>query len=315
MKTALIAVASAQVMDHYDYKFMEFVTKHGKSYGTRAEYDFRAALFKENYQFMEQHNASNETHTVEINEMSDFTQEEWSRMLGYQAANRERNTVVLDEANLQDEVDWRTKGAVTPVKNQGRCGSCWAFSTTGAVEGAYFNKHGELKSFAEQQLVDCAQKYGNHGCQGGLMDLAFKYIEAGNPLMLEADYPYTAKNGRSCKYDKSQGVGSVASFKDVQHMSVSQLKAALNIAPVSIAIEADKRVFQMYHSGVISGSACGTQLDHGVLAVGYGTLEGQDFFLVKNSWGPSWGDHGYVRIAADSSNTCGILSDPSYPLE
>ena len=226
MKTALIAVASAQVMDHYDYKFMEFVTKHGKSYGTRAEYDFRAALFKENYKFMEQHNASNETHTVEVNEMSDWTQEEWSRILGYKESDRVRNEVILSEENLADEIDWRSKGAVTPVKNQGHCGSCWSFSTTGAVEGAYFKKHGELKSFSEQQLVDCAGRYGNHGCKGGLMDMAFRYIEAGNPLELESDYPYTARDG-TCHYDKSKGVGTVASHKDVRKFSVAQLKAAL----------------------------------------------------------------------------------------
>jgi len=215
MKTALIAAASAQLMDHYDYKFMEFVTTHGKSYGTRAEYDFRAAIFKNTLKFTEEHNASNETHTTEVNEMSDWTAEEWSRVLGYQTSDRVRNEVELDTTDLADEIDWRSKGAVTPVKNQGHCGSCWAFSTTGSVEGAYFKKHGELKSFSEQQLVDCAQKYGNHGCQGGLMDNAFMYIEAGNPLMLEAAYPYTAKNGKTCKYEKASGVGSVASHKDV----------------------------------------------------------------------------------------------------
>jgi len=313
MKTALIAAASAQLMDHYDYKFMEFVTTHGKSYGTRAEYDFRAAIFKNTLKFTEEHNASNQTHTTEVNEMSDWTAEEWSRVLGYQTSDRVRNEVELDTTDLADEIDWRSKGAVTPVKNQGHCGSCWSFSTTGAVEGAYFKKHGELKSFSEQQLVDCAQKYGNHGCQGGLMDNAFKYIEAGNPLMEEAAYPYTAKNGRTCKYEKAQGVGSVASHKDVQKRSAAQLKAALQIAPVSIAIEADKMVFQTYKHGVITGSSCGKKLDHGVLAVGYGTMDGKDFFLVKNSWGPSWGDHGYVRIGTD--DICGILEDPSYPME
>jgi len=147
------------------------------------------------------------------------------------------------------------------------------------------------------------------------MDNAFRYIEMGNPLMLEADYPYTAKDGKVCKYEKSQGVGTVMSHKDVRKMSPSQLKAALMIEPVSIAVEADKRIFQTYKSGVITSSSCGKKLDHGVLAVGYGTMDGNDFFLVKNSWGPSWGDHGYLRIGAGQSNVCGILSDPSYPME
>jgi cathepsin L len=303
-------------MDHIDYKFMEFVTHHGKSYGTREEYDFRAAIFRETFKFVEEHNASEtETHKAEVNEMSDWTSDEWDRILGYQVSDRVRNPETLDESTLADEIDWVKKGAVTPVKNQGHCGSCWSFSTTGAVEGAYFNKHGSLMSFSEQQLVDCAQKTGNHGCQGGLMDNAFRYIEMGNPLMLEADYPYTAKDGKVCKYEKSEGKGTVSHHKDVQHNSASQLKAALMIEPVSIAVEADKRIFQMYKHGVITSSTCGKKLDHGVLAVGYGTLEGEDFFLVKNSWGPSWGDHGYLRISAGASNTCGILSDPSYPME
>jgi C1A family cysteine protease len=169
-------------------------------------------------------------------------------------------------------------------------------------------------SFSEQQLVDCAQKFGNHGCKGGLMDNAFKYIESGKALMAEKDYPYTAKNGRTCKDDGS-GKGTVASHKDVQHNSASQLKAALMIEPVSIAVEADKPTFQMYKRGVITSAECGKNLDHGVLAVGFGTLDGEDFFLVKNSWGPAWGDKGYLRIGAGASNVCGILSDPSYPME
>jgi cathepsin L len=303
-----------EVMDSGDYKFMEFITEHGKSYGTRAEFDFRAALFKENMEFVEKHNADkNETHTVELNEMADWTHEEYTRLLGFKQEERERNEVELDVSNLADSMDWRTKGAVTPVKNQGHCGSCWAFSSTGSIEGAYHKKHGSLKSFSEQQLVDCAQKTGNHGCKGGLMDNAFRYIEMGNPLMEEKAYPYTAKDGRVCKYEKSEGVGSVASHRDVSRNSAPQLKAALAIEPVSIAVEADKKIFQMYKSGVITSSTCGTKLDHGVLAVGYGTLDGEDFFLVKNSWGASWGDHGYLRIG--QKNVCGILMSASYPME
>merc|ERR1712072_352717 len=155
--------------------------------------------------------------------------------------------------NLAASVDWRTKGAVTPVKNQGQCGSCWAFSTTGSVEGAMFLSTGKLQSFSEQQLVDCS-KNGNMGCNGGLMDYAFKYIET-SPLELEADYPYTAKDGK-CSYTKSKGVGMVKGFKDVTSGSSSQLHAAVAKAPVSIAIEADQFVFQGYTGGVIT-SGCG----------------------------------------------------------
>jgi cathepsin L len=200
------------------------------------------------------------------------------------------------------------------VKNQGQCGSCWAFSTTGAVEGAEFVATGTLNSFSEQQLVDCAGGiYGNQGCNGGLMDNAFKYIEKYG-LQSEASYPYIAKKNRKCKYDASKVDGTVKSYTDVKVNDPAQLKAALVLSPVSVAIEADQYAFQGYTGGVIT-SGCGTSLDHGVLAVGYGTESGQDYFLVKNSWGASWGVNGYVKIGAGSSNVCGILSAASYPTE
>ncbi len=146
------------------------------------------------------------------------------------------------------------------------------------------------------------------------MDYAFMYIADGNPLELEDSYPYTSGQGRvaSCKYSKSKGVGTVSGHRDVSAGSKSQMKAALNQQPVSVAIEADQMAFQAYTGGVIS-SGCGTRLDHGVLAVGYGTMNGVEYALVKNSWGPSWGDEGYVRISMDN-NSCGILNAASYPM-
>merc|ERR1711935_780313 len=211
------------------------------------------------------------------------------------------------------EVNWVESGAVTPVKNQERCGSCWAFSATGSIEGAEF-LHGtkKLTSLSEQQLVDCSKK--NDACQGGLMDYAFEYVEE-NPLMEESAYPYTGhhSNFSKCKYEASKGVGHVKGFKDVTPRSGDQMKAALAMGPVSVAIEADKSVFQSYRSGVITSRLCGKKLDHGVLAVGYGTEDGEDYFLVKNSWGASWGSKGYVKIGQD--DVCGILDQPSYPTE
>jgi len=172
-----------------------------------------------------------------------------------------------------------------------------------------FIKTGTLQSYSEQQLVDCSGSYGNMGCNGGLMDNAFRYIEK-NPLETESEYPYTARQGR-CQYNSSKGVGKVSSYKDVQQGSQSQLQAAIAGQPTSVAIQADQAVFQTYRSGVIT-SGCGQQLDHGVLAVGYGNESGQDYILVKNSWSASWGDQGYVKIAP---NQCGITLSASYPTE
>ena len=291
-----------------DYKFMEFVTSYGKSYGTVAEFMFRKEQFVARHNEIEAFNAdTNNTHTVGHNMFSDKTYAEMKKLNGYQ--HREATNVVdLDESVTAATVDWRSKNAVTPVKNQGQCGSCWAFSTTGAVEGADAIRSGSLKSFSEQQLVSCSMQ--NSGCNGGLMDYAFQYIKSA-PLELEQTYPYTSGSGRrgSCSYSKSKGVGTVSSYSDVGQ-SASQMKAAITGQPVSVAIEADQMAFQSYTSGVIT-TGCGTNLDHGVLAVGYGTLNGQAYFLVKNSWGASWGDQGYVRIG--QNNVCGILQAASYP--
>ena len=292
-----------------DYKFMEFVTQYGKSYGTVAEFMFRKEQFVARHNEIEAFNAdTNNTHTVGHNLFSDKTYAEMKKLNGYTHVEA-TNVAQLDESVTAASVDWRTKNAVTPVKNQGQCGSCWAFSTTGSVEGADAIKSGSLKSFSEQQLVACSTQ--NNGCNGGLMDYAFQYIKSA-PLELEQSYPYTSGTGRrgTCSYNKSKGVGTVSGFQDVQQGSVSQMKAALTQQPVSVAIEADQMAFQSYTSGVIT-SGCGTNLDHGVLAVGYGTLGGKDFFLVKNSWGASWGDQGYVRIG--TNNQCGILNAASYP--
>ena len=307
----------SEMMTAEDYEFINFVAAHGKSYGTTAEFQFRSAQFKDTLAKVNECNTNETTQTCGINYMADYTPEEWKKMNGYKPelkTTSNDDAIELSIENLADSVNWVEQGAVTPVKNQGQCGSCWAFSTTGSVEGAEFLATKKLQSFSEQQLVDCSKQ--NNACNGGLMDYAFKYIETA-PLMLEADYPYTGKHSflSKCEYVSSKGVGKVKAFQDVKTDTTgAQLKAALAKGPVSVAIEADKTVFQSYTSGVITSKACGTQLDHGVLAVGYGTESGTDYFLVKNSWGPSWGDKGYVKIAM-ADNTCGISSQPSYPTE
>merc|ERR1711979_168879 len=218
-------------------------------------------------------------------------------------------------AALADSVDWTTKGAVTPVKNQGQCGSCWSFSTTGSLEGAWKIAGNPLTSLSEQQFVDCDKV--DQGCNGGLMDNAFKFAEK-NAICTENSYPYKGRGGTCEAASCTVGIpnGDVKGYKDVTSDSEQALMSAVQQQPVSIAIEADKSAFQLYRSGILS-STCGTSLDHGVLLVGYGSDSGKDYWKVKNSWGTSYGENGYVRLlrGKGGAGECGLLSGPpSYPV-
>ena len=285
----------------------------GKSYGNNSEEQYRFGVFTENYAKVNTFNAQGETSRLALNQFADLTQVEFKNIyLGYKKPAFMKSSMVarFDTSNLRSSVNWVTSGAVGAVKDQGQCGSCWAFSAVSAIETAnYLQKNmSSVPTYSEQQLVDCAGgEYHNLGCRGGLFDYAFDYVED-HSLQTEDDYPYRATDN-SCR--SGTGVGTVTDFTDVEHMSASQLRAALNNQTVSVAIQADQSVFQFYKSGVLTSSACGTQLDHAVMSVGYGNEDGEDYFLVRNSWGASWGDHGYIKIGAD--NVCGILQSPSYP--
>merc|ERR1719267_465380 len=284
----------------------------------------RYGIFKANVDRIEEANSKGLSYKLGINQFADLTatefafqhtgfkkpQKQWGEMpyLGRHTFNGEA---------LDDAVDWSKKGAVTPIKNQGQCGSCWSFSATGSLEGAWEIATGKLVSISEQQLVDCSKAEGNQGCQGGLMGDAFKYMEQ-NGMCTEESYSYTARNGQCHNSGCTIGVpkGSVTGYKDVSLDDENALMEAVAKGPVSIAIEADKSVFQLYKTGVLSSAQCGDQLDHGVLVVGYGALNGQKYWKVKNSWGGSWGMEGYVLLARGegSAGECGILSQPSYPV-
>jgi hypothetical protein len=236
--------------------------------------------------------------------------------LGYRPSLRVKQELTapapVNMTGLAADVDWVAKGAVTPVKNQQQCGSCWAFSTTGSVEGAYFIAKGNLKSLSEEELVECDHN-GDNGCKGGLMDNAFQWIKENGGLCSEGDYKYTSGTGvtGTCKKTCSSVV-TLSGHQDVPSKDEDALKAAVAKQPVSVAIEADQSVFQLYKGGVLENISCGTKLDHGVLIVGYGTDGGKDYWKVKNSWGPSWGEEGYIRLAR-GKNMCGIALQPSYP--
>jgi len=291
---------------YYDWKI-----KYGKRF-TSEENDHRYKIFASNLQTIKNHNNMESTYTMEANQFADLTEEEFKELyLTYTPLSLmgTEGRVHLDTTNLAASVDWRTKGVINPIKNQASCGSCWAFSAIGALEAAYAIKTGKLIDMSEQQLVDCSRSFGNQGCNGGLMTSAFKYLKV-NLIETTADYPYTARDG-TCQYSAAKGLFKIPGFTQVPANNQDQLAAAVNQQPIAVAVDASK--WSLYKSGIFSN--CSTRLNHGVVAVGYGTEGTTDFWIVRNSWGV-WGESGHIRVlktAGAGQGTCGIAMDACYP--
>jgi len=299
-------------------RFESWVITYNRSYANLSEYNARHIIYTSNLLKIAKHNSEDHSWTMGVNQFADLTSDEFRRQYaGCYHSRSNRYSYNLESTALPESVNWTAQGVVTPVKNQGQCGSCWAFSTTGSTESAWSISKNESVSLSEQQLVDCSGAEGNQGCNGGLMDYGFQYIINNRGITFEDNYPYTARDGTCNKQKASDIAASITGFKDVPTNSELALMTAIAQQPVSVAVEADQSVFQLYSGGVMTAK-CGTNLDHGVLAVGYGTLNNQDYWIVKNSWGEDWGLQGYILLGRGNqygnAGQCGIQMDPSYPV-
>jgi C1A family cysteine protease len=293
--------------------FFGYAVNFKKNYNA-SDLSNRFQNFETSKRIIERHNSKNLSYTMGLNEFSDLSPEEFKRLyLGYRRPVQNQSFsgsppelyVAPPNQVLAASLDWRNSGAVTPVKNQGGCGSCWSYATTGAIEGATKLRTGRLVSLSQQQLLDCSgSAYGNGGCNGGFMDGAYKYVIANRGIGSEAGYPYRGVVGR-CN-SQTPAAATVSRYVNVAQNNEADLISALNIGPVAVAVDASN--FQNYRSGIFNGF-CGRNINHAVLIVGYTP----DSYIVKNSWGVGWGENGYFRIVR-GQNKCAIASYPSYPV-
>ncbi|XP_037494828.1 senescence-specific cysteine protease SAG39-like [Jatropha curcas] len=303
-----------------------WMAKYGRVYKDSAEKEKRFNIFKNNVEFIESFNKDgNKLYKLDINGFADLSNEEFKASRnGYKRSSIAKSSETLsfkyeNVTAVPTSMDWRNiihKGVVTPIKDQGQCGCCWAFSAVAAMEGITKLSTEKLISLSEQELIDCDTSGIDQGCEGGLMDDAFEFIIQNNGLTTEANYPYQAEDG-TCNTEKAANhAATITSYEDVPENNEEALRMAVANQPVSVAIDAGESAFQHYSSGIFTGD-CGTELDHGVTVVGYGTSDdGTKYWLVKNSWGTSWGEDGYIRMQRDidaKEGLCGIAMQPSYP--
>ncbi|KAJ8273632.1 hypothetical protein GJAV_G00103810 [Gymnothorax javanicus] len=322
--TALCGATAAALFDldpDLDMHWKMWKAKHSKAYEHQVEEHGRRRIWEKNLRMIFLHNLEMSmglhSYDLAMNHLGDLTAEEIQTLTGVRVpSDLERGPSFVMSAgdDVPDLVDWRQQGYVTDVKMQGGCGSCWAFSAAGALEGQLAKTGRKLVSLSPQNLVDCSGKYGNHGCNGGFMHKAFQYVIENGGIDSDTAYPYVAKQGE-CHYNPASRAANCTKYCFVQENDELALKAAVaTVGPISVAIDATRPDFAFYRSGVYDNPSCSQTVNHGVLTVGYGTMEGKDYWLVKNSWGVKFGDQGYIRMARNRGNQCGIASYACYPI-
>jgi C1A family cysteine protease len=308
----LMGAAACALSEHAG--FNSWAAKHNKQY-QQHEVAAKLSAYLSNEKFVAEFNAQKgNTFTVGMNQFADLTAAEWASRFTPMYTHPAGVVMPITMATAVTPIDWRQKGAVTPIKDQGQCGSCYAFSAVGAIEGIYAVQNKTLRSFSEKQIVDCSSKQGNNGCDGGLQVNAYKYIQAIGGLELEADYRYEAEVS-TCSANPAKFAVKIVSYKAVTKGDEAAQIAALATAPVAIALDASNQSFQLYKSGIYQESKCKKlQVDHGLTAVGLGhdSVTGMDYYIIKNSWGTTWGMEGYINIPANKQNYCGVATLSSF---